>query len=64
MMFILLKTFQIGFISLIVFLALYILIIFIMNRIQTKKDKTGFLSKIKKNIFITSDNINNTENSY
>jgi len=64
MLFILFKTFQIGLISLIVFLTLYILIVFIMNLIQTKKDKIGFLSKIKKNIFIASDNTNDTENSY
>ena len=64
MMLILFKTFQIVFISLIVFLALYILMIFMMNLIQMKKDKIGFLSKIKKNIFITSDSTNATENSY
>jgi hypothetical protein len=52
MMLIFFKTIQIGFLSLIVFLALYILILFIFNFLQKKKDGVNFLRKNKKDSII------------
>jgi len=57
MMLILSQTIQIGFISLIVFLALYILMIFIMNLIQMMKDRGGFF-KFKSSITLQTQRKN------
>ena len=51
MMFILFQTIQIGLICVVLFLALYILMIFIMNLIQMMKDRGRFF-KFKSGIAI------------
>ena len=60
----LLQIVSIGSISVITFLALYILLIFIVNSIQKKKDSAKYLNESKKNGFIFSDIANETADSY
>jgi hypothetical protein len=60
----LLQIVFIGSISVITFLALYILLIFIVNSIQKKKDSAKYFNKSNKNGFIFSDTANETANSY
>ena len=60
----LLQIVFVGSISVITFLALYILLIFIVNSIQKKKDSAKYFNKSKKNGFIFSDTANETANSY
>lgn len=59
----LLQTIGIGSIFLIVFLALYFVLILVSNFIQSKKNRVGYI-KNSKDIVIFSDTSNHTANSF